>query len=86
MRLKEALRSSKRKAKAAKRAALVGKKTALLGAGDVKVVRVKLNSTGRSLLMNRRELVANLRATQAIEGGTAVISSQSLTFKHSRHG
>jgi hypothetical protein len=82
MRFDQMPKPGKSRARVSRRAALVGGKTALLGSGDAKVVRVKLNAMGRSLLMLHGKLSASLIATQTTNSSAAVISSQGLTFKH----
>jgi hypothetical protein len=64
-----------------RRTALVGKKRALLGAGEVRTVRIKLNSIGRNLLKRRGKLSVRLRIAQATNGGTIAVSGRGLTFK-----
>lgn len=63
----------------------VGGKTARIRAGDSRIVRIRLNATGRRLLRVHRRLPVRLRATQNANGRATIISVQKVTFKLRRH-
>jgi hypothetical protein len=76
-----AISSAERKAKTTRRTVIVGKKTISIGVGQRETVNVNLNAAGMHLLATHHKLSVRLKATQATSGGTALLTSQKITFK-----
>ena len=76
-----AVSATRRRANTSRRTVVVGTRTLTLPAGKSVNERVKLNRTGRRLLSGRGKLSVELMTTQSIISGTAVLASQTMTFK-----